>query len=147
MTKETDYGILLLTCFAKFLKRPVLTTRDVADLTGVPFRMTCKILNLLMRKRLLMSRRGIKGGYSLARSPEQITLAEVVAALEGPVALTECTKKVCDCQIEEQCLVRDHWQIINQAFHQALEGITLSSMTHPVPRTLIQINTGLRGDH
>src|SRR3990172_12479214 len=121
MTKETDYGILLLTCFAKFLERPVLTTRDVASMTGVPFRMSCKILNHLMRKRLLMSRRGIKGGYSLARSPEQITLAEVVAALEGPIALTECTKEGCDCQIEEQCFVREHWQIINQAFYQTLE--------------------------
>jgi len=131
VTRETDYGILLLTCFARFWDQSVLTTRDVSQETGVPYRMTCKILNLLVRKRLLQSQRGVSGGYTLSRQPEEITLSDMISALEGPIALTDCSKEKCDCELEENCNTRIHWQLINKAFEESLAKITLSSLAKP----------------
>jgi len=139
VTRETDYGILLLTCFSRFFDQSILSTRQVSNETGVPYRMTCKILNLLVRQGLLDSQRGVQGGYRLARAPQDINLRDVISALEGPIALTECSQEVCDCELEENCMVRPHWRIINEAFQRSLEGITLLNMTQPSPSTLTSL--------
>ncbi len=131
ITKETDYGILFLTCFAKNKTGVPLTTKQLAQQTGIPYRMVCKILNMLTRKGLLHSHRGVKGGYDLVKSADQITLEDAILAIEGPISLTECTKEVCDCTASEKCSVQDHWLSINQAFRKALQGITILNMSAP----------------
>lgn len=129
LTKEADYGIVVLSCFARWQnERSMLTTRFVAQDTGISFPMVCKILNVLVKKKLLISTRGASGGYRLSREPADINLAQVIAALEGPVALTDCSKEVCDCAIMEQCRVAPHWQKINQAFQATLGAISLENM-------------------
>ena len=89
--KLTDYGIVLLTYFAVGGETSVRTARELAAKAHLPLPTVSKILKSLARSSLLVAHRGIKGGYSLARAPEEITVAEIVAALEGPLALTECS--------------------------------------------------------
>ena len=79
-----------------------------------------------------MSHRGASGGYTLARSPSAISVAEVIAALEGPIAVTECIDEThSDCAVESVCRVRTNWQRINDAVRGALEQVTLAEMAQP----------------
>lgn len=142
LTKLTDYGIVLLTNIAKDPDRLMHNARDLSAEAGIPLPMTSKILKTLAREGLLVSHRGVKGGYSLARAPEEITVAQMVAALEGPIAITECTDVDSDCQVELVCPVRSNWQRINKAVQGALEGITLAEMTQPFRPALVNL-TGL----
>ena len=89
MTKQTDYGFVLLTRLAAEPER-VVNAPDLAAETRLPLPMVSKILKLLARRGLLRSHRGVKGGYALARRPAEIHAAEILRALEGPVALTVC---------------------------------------------------------
>ena len=93
--------------------------------------MGSKILKSLARGGLLVSNRGSKGGYSLARPPHEITVPEMIAALEGPIGLTECTIHPGACRQEASCHVREPWQRINQVVRDALTRITLADLTSP----------------
>jgi len=130
ITKQTDYGIVLLTHLATNPEHQY-NAPELAAEARLPLPMVSKILKLLARENLLVSHRGVKGGYSLARQPEAISMAEIIAALEGPIALTECISVEGDCSHEPLCPVRSNWRRINQAVRAALAGITLAEMTHP----------------
>ena len=129
ITKQADYGILFLTRIARDPEREVFTARDLAEEFHIGVPMVSKVLKLLTRGSVLRSQRGIKGGYSLARSPGEITVSEIVAALDGPIAITECAgSQPTDCRTEPYCAVAEPWQRINQAIVEALNGITLEQM-------------------
>ncbi len=147
LTKLTDYGIVLLTNMAKDPERVMHNARDLAAEAGIPLPMTSKILKALARVGLLVSHRGVKGGYSLAREPEAITVAQIIGALEGPIAITECTDAESDCQVEASCPVRSNWHRINDAVLQALEGITLAEMTQPFRPALVRLESLLTQRH
>ena len=132
ITKQTDYGIVLLTHLAATPERQV-NAPELAAETRLPLPMVSKILKLLVREGVLLSHRGVKGGYGLARPPEEISMAEVISALEGPIAITECIDEHSGCTHEPFCSVRGRWHRINAALRQALEGITLAEMGHPAP--------------
>jgi len=133
ITRQTDYGIVLLTHMAGRLERQY-NAPELAGEVHLPLPTVSKILKLLTREGILASHRGIKGGYSLAREPEEISMAEIVAALEGPVAITECIDESSGCTYEPICRVRSNWQRINTALQSALAGISLAEMTHPSDR-------------
>ena len=144
ITKQTDYGIVLLTHLAVTPERSV-NAPELAGETRLPLPMVSKILKLLVREGVLLSHRGVKGGYSLARLPEEISMAEVVAALEGPIAITECIDEGGDCSHEPFCAVRGRWHRINEALRDALAGITLAEMAHPPQvQKLVTLGRGLR---
>ncbi len=133
MTRVTDYGIVLLTYFARSSEGTLHTARDLARDAHLPLPTVNKVLKTLTRHDLLESHRGVKGGYTLARHPEEISVAEIISATEGPVAMTECTVDgPGGCDHESECPVADNWQRINQAIQEALHGITLAEMTRPV---------------
>ena len=90
--------------------------------------MVSKTLKALTRRGLLESHRGAKGGFSLARAPEAISVADVIEALEGPVGLTECSIAVGECQRESICGVRAPWQQINSAIVNTLQRVTLRDL-------------------
>jgi len=134
ITKQTDYGIVLMTHLAADPDRRYAAP-DLASEAGLPLPMVSKILKILARDGLLASHRGVKGGYALARTPEEITVDRIIAALEGPIAITECIEHAPgDCDHEALCPTRGNWQKINHAIRQALETITLAEMTQPLPR-------------
>ena len=127
ITKQTDYGIVLLTHLAVTPERQI-NAPELAGETRLPLPMVSKILKLLVREGVLVSHRGVKGGYGLARLPEEISMAEVITALEGPIAITECVDENSGCTHEPFCSVRGRWHRINTALRVALEGITLAEM-------------------
>ncbi len=133
LTKQTDYGIVLMTQLAAS-SDSLWSATDLSVATRLPTPMVSKILKLLVRSELLDSQRGAKGGYSLSRPASEISVAEIIAALEGPIAMTECVEESTDeCSYESFCGARANWQTINQAVREALEGITLSDMAAPSP--------------
>lgn len=135
MTRLTDYGIVLLTQMANNVEA-VHNARDLAAHARLPLPTVNKVLKMLTRKGLLISQRGAKGGYTLARRPDLISIAEVIDATEGPVALTDCTASLPgSCAHEGACPVQGNWQRINRAIHDALQRITLLEMARPSPAT------------
>ena len=140
ITKQTDYGIVLLTHLAADPERQY-NAPELAAEAHLPLPMVSKILKLLAREGLLVSHRGVKGGYSLARQPQAISMAEIIAALEGPIAITECISVEGDCSHEPLCPVHSNWRRINQAVRTALEGITLAEMARPRQR-LVSLGRG-----
>jgi FeS assembly SUF system regulator len=141
MTRLADYGIVLLTHLAGDPERLPQNAKDLAARSHMPLPVVTKILKILAREGLLLSHRGTKGGYSLARGPEQISMAEVIRAVEGPIALTACVVgPPGDCQHESFCPVRGHVQKINHAIRQALGGIKLADLcASPRPIPAIQL--------
>jgi FeS assembly SUF system regulator len=131
MTRLTDYGILLLTLFARDPRRPMRSARDLAEESRLPRPTVSKILKVLARHGLLEAHRGVKGGFTLARRPEEVTVADVVSALEGPIGVTECTAHAGSCGLERICVVRSNWRTINRAVIEALRKVTLAEMARP----------------
>lgn len=127
ISRLTDYGIVLL---AHLARTPEAThnARELADVAALPFPVVSKILKSLTHEELLVSHRGAKGGYALARGAEEISVAQIIAALEGPIALTECTLGPGHCDQESSCMTRSPWQHINQAINQELRRITLADL-------------------
>ena len=135
VTRLADYGIVMLTFLATHPKN-TYATRDIANASKLPLPIASKVLKQLGKAGLLVSRRGMRGGYGLARRPEEITIADVIRALEGPIALTKCSDAGRDCGLETDCPVRTNWHLINEAVHSALGKINLAQMTHPLQRDL-----------
>jgi len=134
MSRLTDYGIMLLTYFAGGGEAAAThNARDVAARAHLPLPTVSKVLKVLARHGLLVAHRGVKGGFSLARRPEDISVADIIHALEGPIAITECSASAPGrCQLEQLCPVGGNWQKINQAVRGSLENITLSELQRPV---------------
>jgi FeS assembly SUF system regulator len=133
MSRLTDYGIVLLTHLAAAPDHAVHNARELSERARLPLPVVSKILKVLAREGFLVSQRGAKGGYSLARRPEQISVVAVIDALEGPIALTECGTHAGACTREASCVVRAPWQQINRAVRKALEGVRLSELSGPLP--------------
>src|ERR1700730_7634530 len=132
ITKQTDSGIVLLPHWAPHPDRQY-NAPDLAAEAHLPLPMASKILKLLAREGVLVSHRGVKGGYSLARHPRAISMAEIIAALEGPIAITECIDEEGDCVHERLCPVRSNWHRINEAARGALQGIAGAGSGPPRP--------------
>jgi FeS assembly SUF system regulator len=133
ISKLTDYAIVVLADFVcEVCAAPdgVRSVRDLATGTGLSMPTVSKLLKILTKAGLVVSRRGMKGGYTLSRAPQKISIASIIAAVEGPIALTDCG--VDDpCALEARCPVRRNWQRINAAIRDALEHLTLSDMAKP----------------
>ncbi len=133
ITREADYGFVLMTCLAQANGQP----RSAAALSQqrqLPLPMVSKILKALARSGLLISQRGAQGGYNLARPAADISAADIIGALEGPIAITECSDEAHDgCIRQDFCEVSGHWSRINQAIYSALCGISLLEMSRPDP--------------
>ena len=139
MTRLTDYGIMLLTLFARDEKHPMKSARDLSQEAKLPLPTVSKLLKELLQGGLLASHRGIKGGYSLARKPREISVAEIIAVLEGPIALTECSTDISGlCDLEPSCPIKDNQRIISQVVRGALEKVMLSDLSQPLHLTTIR---------
>ena len=140
LTRQADYGIVVMTHFARLGEMETRTARDVAAVIHLSLPMVSKILKALARGGLLTSHRGVNGGYGLERAPEDISVAEVITALEGPIGMTACTDEDSDgCDIDKVCTVKGNWQLVNQVVRRALENITLEHMAAPMPCSLDQL--------
>jgi FeS assembly SUF system regulator len=140
ISKLTDYAVVLTTQLAdESLEGGVLPGRQLAEATGIPEPTASKVLKALGRAGIVESVRGAHGGYRLARDPEAISVAEIIVALDGPIAVTECVDESLGCTHEDHCGVRANWQRINAVVQGALGGISLASMAQNDPPRLVQI--------
>lgn len=128
LSRITDYGIVLMAHLAAQAPESQHSARGVAEATQIPLPVASKVLKALARAGLLVSQRGARGGYALARAPERISVAEMITAIEGPIGLTECAMHPGHCMQEPSCHVREPWQQINQVVRRALGGVTLADL-------------------
>jgi FeS assembly SUF system regulator len=133
LSRLADYAIVLMTHIAQHSER-VHTATHVALATRLPSPTVAKLLARLGSGGLLASTRGVKGGYALARPAIRISVGEIVTALEGPIALTQCIKAgVGNCDIEAVCQSRLGLHRINLAVRKALEDVSLAEIATPTP--------------
>ncbi len=130
ISRLTDYATVVMTCLAASPDQ-VLSTTQIAECTRLETPTVSKLLKMLARAGLVKSFRGANGGYRLTRDAVDISLAEIVEALEGPLGMTECSLAVGQCDREAHCSVRGSWQRINRAVSGALQGVSLADMLHP----------------
>ncbi len=131
LSRMTDYGVVVMTYMA-WHGSETLSAHQVATATGLPEATAGKLLKHFARAGLLKSRRGARGGYALTSKPEEISLARVVEAVEGPIALTLCVDDhPGHCDVEALCPMRGGWNQINAALRDAFEGVSLAAMTAP----------------
>lgn len=129
IAKLTDYGVIIMAFMAS---RPthLFQAKEIAEYTTVAKPTVSKLLKILSKSKLLSSQRGAKGGYSLACLPEQITIADLIATLEGPIAITECNVGHSHCSASPHCVVKAPWQRINQVIANALGSVKLSDLAN-----------------
>ncbi|HVE84852.1 MAG TPA: SUF system Fe-S cluster assembly regulator [Myxococcales bacterium] len=151
MSKMTDYGFVLLAGLASDGAggSRTHTARELAERTHVPLPSVSKVLKELSQAGFLVSHRGVAGGYALARSPAQISVAEVIGALEGPLSLTECGVHsgpgAGACELEPTCHLRGHMRVITGVIGDALRRLTLADLVAPVAQARSRL-VALRGE-
>lgn len=131
LNRLTDYAIVVLTQMGRD-PAAVRTAPQLAHETGVPLPTVAKLLKTLAADGIIASHRGAAGGYSLSGAPETISVAQIIAALEGPIALTACVEGSGNhCDVESLCPMRGNWDKVNRAIRRALEDLTLADMAMP----------------
>lgn len=131
--KLTDYATVILSHMAKN-RSHLHSAHEIADLTGIAPATVSKLLKQLSKAGLVYSTRGAKGGYELAGQPEHITVASIISAVEGPIALTECSISQQNCEQAGGCEIRSSWGKINQAIFNALDSITIADLILPASK-------------
>ena len=131
LNRLTDYAVVVLAKMAN-AQGEVRTAPQLASGTMIPLPTVAKLLKMLAREGIIRSQRGASGGYVLSRAPENISVAEVIGALEGPIALTSCVDGTTGlCEVETLCPMRGNWDKVNMAIRDALRGVSLADMVTP----------------
>ena len=129
INKLTDYSIVILANLVAKDENAMHTAKELSEISGIPLPTVTRILKILSNKGILDSQRGAQGGYELTKNSTDISVAEVIEAMEGPIALTECASDDCGCALEPNCAVGKPWQKINKAVNDVLQNISLSDMS------------------
>jgi FeS assembly SUF system regulator len=134
LSKLTDYAVVVLVRLSR--EDGVRTSPGIAAVTGIPEPTVAKVLKTLASRGLVASQRGAHGGYRLLRPLAAIPISDVIAAIDGPIALTACVEgAVGGCEVESMCPMRGRWDPVNDAIQQALTNITLADMQEAsIPR-------------
>ena len=140
LSSMADYAVVTMSAAARHCGGARTSAGELAEETGLPVPTVQKVVSLLSRAGLLRSIRGAGGGLQLARPAAAITLADIVEAVEGPIALTSCVEHgKHDCALEGTCGVQPHWGLVNDAMRGALAGIPLTQLAarqRPITREL-----------
>lgn len=130
LSRMTDYGVVVM---SQMSQQPDMTTApELAQATGLPIPTVSKLLKQLTKSGLVASHRGVNGGYSIARKLEDINAMEIIEALDGPVALTDCVDGAEDmCNVQSLCPLRGGWDKVNAAVRDALTEVTLAELCPP----------------
>ena len=136
LSSLADYAVVMMAAAARHCGGVArLNATLLAEETGVPLPTVQKLVSRLSSAGLIESARGTGGGFRLSRPAAAISLADIIEAIEGPIAMTACVEHGRhDCCIEENCRVKPHWNIVNGAVRGALAGVSLASLADPFPR-------------
>ena len=130
MSRLTDYGTLIL---AQLARGPELSSaHQVANATHLSQPTVSKLLKTFVHAGLVVSKQGAQGGYALARPAVQISAAAIIDALEGPIAITECSSVTSHCKLQSNCQVASAWQRINLGIRHALSEVSLLDLQTPL---------------
>lgn len=132
ISKLTDYATVLLAVLAR-QPQVRISASQLAETTRLEPPTVAKVLKTLAQAGLVRSVRGVNGGYQLASPPEEVSVAEIVQAMEGPIALTECGLETGLCSYESDCSLRGNWQRIGEAVEEALAELSLADLARPKP--------------
>lgn len=143
VSRLADYGLMLMSQIARGDAAALRNAHSLAIESGLPLPTVSKILKELLHSGLLISHRGTKGGYCLARDARDISVAEIVAVFEGEIAITECSHTGARlCGLEPVCPIRSNMQIISNAVRAALQQVTLSDLVQPLSLTAVRDTQG-----
>jgi len=136
LTKKTGYGLIAMTHLAGLAPEELASAREIAERFGVPTALLMNVLKELAAAGYVRSVRGAKGGYRLARQPEQISLGALITALEGPVRLAECLRGGEEgggavCELVDRCPIADPVHRVQRKFKDFLETMTLADIAEP----------------
>jgi len=139
VSKLTDYASVILTHIAHHPDE-LHAASDITNITGVALPTVSKVLKLLTKNSILVSHRGSKGGYALAKKPSETNVAEIITAIEGPISMTECSTVSGVCEQESSCEIKGNWHLINRAVYTAIEAVSLADMITPVRQQTVNIS-------
>jgi FeS assembly SUF system regulator len=129
LSSMADYAVLVMAAAARHCGGVRVSAMQLAEETGLPAPPVQKLVSRLTAAGLLRSTRGAGGGLKLARPAAAVTLADIVEAVEGPIALTACVEEGRhNCTLEDACTLRPHWPQVNAAMRGALAGVALTSL-------------------
>jgi FeS assembly SUF system regulator len=131
LTHLADYAVVLMTAAARRPAAARLSATELSAETGVPLPTAQKLMGLLAASGLLSSIRGARGGFALARPAAEISLADIVEAVEGPIAMTVCSSGGTDCALDAHCRVKPHMGIVGTAVRGALGAVSLTTLCGP----------------
>ncbi|MEG3165857.1 SUF system Fe-S cluster assembly regulator [Sphingomonas sp. PB2P19] len=131
LSSLADYAVVMMSAAARHCGGVArLNATVLAEETGVPLPTVQKLVSRLSAAGLIESTRGTGGGFRLSRPPASINLAEIIEAVEGPIALTSCVDGAAqDCCVGDTCRVKPHWNVVNGAVRGALAGVSLASLS------------------
>jgi len=130
LSSLADYAVVMLSAAARRGPAVRLNATLLAEETGVPLPTAQKLMGRLAASGLLSSARGTGGGFTLARDPAAISLADIIEAVEGPIAMTACVDdQRHDCGLEGACKVKPHWNLVNDTIRDALGGVSLATLS------------------
>lgn len=132
MSKLADYGTVLMAAMARD-SHAVHSASGLAERLHIGAPTVSKILKKLAREGLVASTRGAQGGYRLPRAPSDISVAQIIRAMDGPIGMTECSTTPGLCCQESRCTVRANWMRVNEIVLDVLQGVTLEQLNRPVP--------------
>jgi len=128
LTKKTDYALMAINYMSDREEPFVANTRNIAETYHIPPELLAKILQKLSKEGMIASQNGPKGGYSLAKPPSDITLGELIRAIEGPIQMIRCTEGGSTCDQTEQCTIRSPLRKIERQIVNFLDGITIDKI-------------------
>lgn len=134
LSKKADYALMAMKHLAVRGDRGSSSAREIAELYNIPIELMAKVLQRLVRRGLLASTQGTRGGYQLARTPSQISVADVIQAIDGPVTVTACsTDEGSQCEQYSKCNVRDPLWRVREKILTALGECTIAELSADVP--------------
>ncbi|MGB1360888.1 MAG: SUF system Fe-S cluster assembly regulator [Alphaproteobacteria bacterium] len=132
VSKMADYSVVMLSCFVSGTVDQIWSANDISNKTSLPLPTVSKILKLLVKGKVLVSHRGVQGGYSLSRFPDEITVADIITAIDGPIALTACVDDTDDCSVESICPMSGGWDTLNAKIKKSFEEVNLRDIASPI---------------
>jgi len=136
LSSMADYAVVIMSAASRHCGGARVSAGQLAEETGLPVPTVQKLVSRLTAAGLLRSSRGVGGGLKLARPAAAVTLADIVEAVEGPIALTACLEHGRhDCTLEDACAVRPHWSAVNETLRSALAQVSLIDLSRPVAAT------------
>jgi len=137
--KLTDYALLITNYFVT-RNNKLCTNDEISHATHLPIATVRKLLKKLVDAKLVTSFRGIKGGYKLSIVPENISITQVIVAVEGPISITECAINKDNCNYSNECNLKENWSTINNLFINTLDNINLIDMSTSISEQPVKFN-------